>query len=308
MPKNTIFGDRWVRREALAGDASTRRYWRLWDRGGTTAILAEYPPEAMTAIGRDLEVLRWFAHAGIRVPAVFDHDLESGRLVVEDLGDTDAESTLQRTPNQHRVRLLRTTLEPLETLARLAPPSLPNWNPALDRERMRWELGGFELWFVRYHRARTPSAELDLWLDGLADEVGGHPTRICHRDFHLNNLFFLADGRVGVIDVQDVLLGPDTYDGVSLLSERALPGLLPLDERLELRRNWAERTGAAPGWEARWRHVRLQRALKVLGTFARLIACGRTGYEVWMGALATDLLAEETELELPEELVDLLLD
>ena len=173
---------------------------------------------------------------------------------------------------------------------------------------MRWELAGFELWYVVHYLAGRPSERLDAWLDDLATEVAAHPVRICHRDYHLNNLFFLPTGEAAMIDVQDVLVGPDTYDAVSLLEERAMGELVTAEERLLLRQAWAETTGATDGWEARWSRVRLQRALKVIGTFARLDACGRSGYGPWMRALATDLITEADQLQLPGELVDLLLD
>jgi aminoglycoside/choline kinase family phosphotransferase len=300
--------DRWVRREALAGDASTRRYWRLWNREGRTAVLAHYPPDAAASIRRDLAVLRWFDRIGIRVPAVLDHGLESGWLVVEDLGPDDAEATLEITPEHLRLDLMLPTLDPLATLAGFDPTGLEPWNAPLDRHRLRWELAGFELWYVRFLRERTPPAELDRWLDELADEVAGHPRRVCHRDYHLNNLFVLPDGRVGVIDVQDVLVGPDTYDGVSLLCERSATRLLDGEQLGVLMTRWAAATGAAAGWESRWQRVRLQRALKVLGTFARLGMAGKPHYEPWMRAIARSLVDDAARLRLPDELVDLLVD
>ena len=111
-----------------------------------------------------------------------------------------------------------------------------------------------------------------------------------------------------MIDAQDALVGPDAYDAVSLLEERAMPELLAAGERERLRVAWARRTCAAAGWEGRWPRVRAQRALKVLGTFARLEAAGRGGYTRWMGGLAARLAADANALGLPGGLVDLLLD
>jgi aminoglycoside/choline kinase family phosphotransferase len=185
---------------------------------------------------------------------------------------------------------------------------MPGWNRPLDRARLRWELAGFELWFVRYRRDTPPNRALCRWLDELAEEVARHPRRICHRDYHVNNLFVLDTGEIAVIDAQDVLVGPDTYDGVSLLEERAMRELLTARERRRWREVWAERTGAAPGWQQRWGPVRTQRALKVLGTFARLGASGRPGYAGWMSDVAAALAADANDLGLPTPLIDLLLD
>ena len=298
----------WIQREPLAGDATSRRYSRLRRADGGTAILAEYPAEARPAMGRDLEVLHWFAQIGLRVPEVFGDDLDEGWLVLEDLGAEDAEERLRNTPVAERGDLLRAAIEPLSVFAGIDVETYPGWNQPLDAVRMRWELSGFELWYVVHHLAGRPSGKLDQWLDDLAAEVATHPVRICHRDYHINNLFFLPSGEVVMIDVQDVLVGPDTYDAVSLLSERAVAELVAAGERERLRRAWAESTGAGAGWEERWSQVRLQRALKVIGTFARLHACGKPGYRFWMRSLAADLIAEADQLQLPGELVDLLLD
>jgi len=298
----------WILREPLAGDASSRRYSRLRQADGGTAILAEYPAEARSAMGRDLDVLHWLADTGLRVPEVLSHDLDEGWLVLEDLGTEDAEQRLRHASEGERSTLVRAAIEPLSVLASIDIGSFPGWNQALDGDRMRWELAGFELWYVVHNLTRRPSGRLDQWLDDLAAEVAAHPVRICHRDYHLNNLFFLPSGAVAMIDVQDVLVGPDTYDAVSLLSERAMAELVTAADRERLRRVWAESTGAGAGWEERWWRVRLQRALKVIGTFARLDACGKSGYRFWMRSLTADLIAEADRLQLPGELVDLLLD
>ncbi|MBW2527935.1 MAG: phosphotransferase [Deltaproteobacteria bacterium] len=301
-------GGRWTRREPLAGDASTRRYTRLRDRAGGSAILVEYPPDPPGTLARDLEVAGWLTSVGLRLPAVIDADPAAGWTLLEDLGADDAEASLRSAAGPQRAAMIAALMEPLVQLSAQAPELLPSWNRPLDRDRLRWELTGFELWFVRHRRGRVPDPKLGRWLDGLASEVAAHPRRICHRDYHLNNLFLLDEGGVAVIDAQDALVGPDTYDAVSLLEERAMPELVSDAERARWRQFWAERTAAAAGWQQRWALVRTQRALKVLGTFARLEEGGRGGYGGWLRAVATRLAADADGLALPAALVDLLLD
>lgn len=298
----------WVRGTKLAGDASTRQYARVWDAAERTAILVQYPEAVRRQLRRDLQVRTWFAGHGLRVPAVIDHDLDRGWAIVEDLGEADAEALLQLAKPGARAELASCSLEPLVTLARIAPERLPRFNPPLDAERLRWELAGFELWFVRHRCRQAPGRALGRWLDELAQEVGRHPRRICHRDYHLNNLFLLADGAVGLIDTQDVLLGPDTYDLASLLNERAMPALLDRQTLRDLEDRWAARTGADWGWQLRLHQVRIQRALKVLGTFARLEAGGRSGYGCWLEELARRLSGELENVAAPPGLSHLLLD
>ena len=280
----------WCRRDALTGDASPRRYSRLWAPDHRTAILVEYPAGFRNRLADDLEVLSWCRRRGLNVPEVLGCDLQTGRAVLSDFGCDDAEAALEAAPRDDRRRLVEKMLQPLEVLAGCAVDELPPWNPPLDRARLRWELAGFELWFVRYYRSETPSTALARWLDELADEVGSHPQRVCHRDYHLNNLLIREDGSVGVIDIQDILVGPDTYDAVSLIAERAATRLLPSAQRHEILASWAQRTRAEPGWQERAVAVQIQRGLKVLGTFGRFTMAGRTEYRQWMIDLARDLI------------------
>ncbi len=298
----------WVREHRLPGDASIRRYARVWDGRGRSAILARYPAAVLDQIGRDLEVQGWCAANGLRVPALLDHNLAEGWAVHEDFGPDDAERTLECSAVGERESIALRCIDPLAELARLDPVQLPTWNPPLAADRLRWELSGFELWFLRHRLGASPSQNVGGWLDDLAREIDAHPRRICHRDYHLNNLFILRDGTVGVIDYQDILVGPDTYDAVSLLGERGMPQILSVAARRRLEEAWATGTGAAPGWKDRGRLVRMQRGLKVLGTFARLSASGAAGYEKWIDGLVGDLARELPQAHAPSELSSLLLD
>jgi aminoglycoside/choline kinase family phosphotransferase len=299
---------RWHRIDPLAGDASTRKYSRLQDRAGRTWVLAAYPGESRRTMPRDLEVLSWMHQHGLRVPAIIEHDLAGGWMMIEDFGIADAEHTLRTAGPQHRVRLFDATLAPLVTLARLDPTELPAWNRPLEGGRLRWELSGFELWFVVGRTGRPPRPELTAWLDSLAQEISGHPLRVCHRDYHLNNLFFIEGGNVGMIDVQDVLVGPDTYDAASLIAERAAPELIAAADRQRWLERWAKRTAASPGWRERIEKVRVQRALKVLGTFARLMEAGDLRYRPWLQSLTRELADEADRLQLHPHLTELLVD
>jgi hypothetical protein len=259
-------------------------------------------------IERDLEARSWCELHGVRVPNLVEHPSGSDWAMVEDLGSADAEFALRSSAPGERLALTVRLSEPLCTLSLIDPASLPAWNPPLDRARLRWELAGFELWFLRHRCAVRPPSDVSTWLDDLAADVDHHPKRICHRDYHINNLFFLDNGGVGVIDFQDLLVGPDTYDIVSLLNERSLPELLDESERAAVLEHWARATSLESGWTDRARSVRLQRALKVLGTFARFEAAGSPSYAPWMIALAREVAPELRAAGAPPDLTDLLLD
>ncbi|NOZ77910.1 MAG: phosphotransferase [Acidobacteria bacterium] len=301
---------RWLspdRRVPLAGDASNRTYWRLVARGGETAIRADYPEGASARIARDVAVLGWLAGRGVRVPSILFFTVNPPVLIVEDFGPDDAEASLRRAGRSRRRDLAERLLGPLIQLAAIPPGDLPPFNPPLDEGRLRSELADFERWYVSARCGLPVAGVLHSWLDELAGAVGSHPRRVCHRDYHLNNLFVLADGEVGVIDVQDAFVGPDTYDLASLIGERAFPELVDRAGRRRLAKTWAERTGAETGWEMRLEQTLLQRGLKVLGTFSRLEASGKQQYERWVEPLARRLAAAARRAGAPHELEGCLL-
>lgn len=295
----------WVRKEELKGDASTRSYCRLWNDCGGTAVLVQYPEIDRLRLARDLEVGDWCRRQGLRVPAVIDHDVANGWAVLEDFGERDAEHDITSALVGQRLALGMRAIAPLVAFSKMVPGDLPGWNAPLDRHRLRWELAGLELWYLAHRCGVDPSPKIGAWLDWLASTIAEHPKRVCHRDYHLNNIFFVDDGEVGLIDFQDLLVGPDTYDAVSLLGERAMPLVLDEKQRELIRRAWAESSGAAAGWRDRWRLVGIQRGLKVLGTFSRLAASGAQGYEGWLATLARDLSPELEAVAAPEELVEI---
>ena len=298
----------WLHEEILLGDASSRRYSRLRDATGQTAIQVRYPAADRLQLARDLEVRSWCDAHGLRIPGLIDRDFERGWAILEDFGEDDADRALTTAPASRRLEMALRAVDPLVVLATVSPTDLHGWNAPLDRARLRWELAGFELWYLRHRRGVAPSPKIGDWLDEIATTVDSHPKRVCHRDYHLNNLFFLDTGEVGVIDFQDMLVGPDTYDAVSLMCERGMPDMIGSSDRVQIKEEWADATSTLPGWQERWRLVRIQRGLKVLGTFSRLSASGVSTYDRWMHHLARTLAPELESSDAPSKLVDLLLD
>jgi len=280
----------------------------LTDGHGNSAILVRYPRDVASQIERDLATRSWCERHGLRVPALVAHPLAAAWAVLEDFGSADAEVSLRSAAIGDRLPLLIRLTEPILALAGVPPSALPPWNTPLDRTRLRWELAGFELWFLCHRHHIRPTADVSRWLDGLTSNIARHPRRICHRDYHLNNLFVLENGDVGVIDFQDILVGPDTYDIVSMLYERSLPELLSEADRVMVMERWALATDAEEGWLHRARQVRVQRALKVLGTFARFEAAGASSYVPWLITLAHTVASELETVGAPHHLSDLLLD
>lgn len=258
---------------AVAGDASSRRYFRLQGPGGSH-ICVDAPP-ATERNQAFLEVRSLLADAGLPVPRLTGADLESGFLLLEDLGDTLLLDRLDAETVDSWYQLAMDLLLSLQGIA-VEESGLPDYGAAVLAE----ELSRFAEWFC--------SGLLDLELDEsslallasveqrLIDSALAQPVVVVHRDFHSRNLLVSGNDSLAMIDFQDALAGPLCYDLVSLLRDcyvcwpaarvndwladyraRLLAAGRPAGESAAEFRRWFDWMG-------------LQRHLKVLGNFARL--------------------------------------
>ncbi|MFG6667190.1 aminoglycoside phosphotransferase family protein [Halomonas sp. HNIBRBA4712] len=261
------------------GDASFRRYFRLTLPGGDTQIVMDAPPEqedstSFVAIGR-----RWRA-AGLAVPAIHHADLDAGFLLLEDLGDTPLQALFQS--SEHARAQTRQALALAASLQNAADPSpLPRYDaPLLNRE-----LALFPEWCLeRYLGLETPASFAPLCRD-LVERALSQPAVSVHRDFDAMNLMPHA-GTLYMIDFQDAVAGPITYDPISILCGRywrfdpatfdALAGEFHAQARRDGRLS-AEVSEAS--FITQCRAMAAQRSLKVLGIFCRLtFRDEKTGY------------------------------
>ncbi len=266
----------------LAGDASARRYFRLLTPGASY-IVAEAPP-ATEKNKEFLEVQAMLVHAGIRVPGIVAADLEKGFMLLEDLGDRLLLPELDERNVQAHYDRARDLLLRMATVD-ASQGSLPAYDEAILTE----ELGRFPQWFVEalLGHALSPSDQdcLDALCRLLLDSAAEQPRVLVHRDFHSRNLMLLEGEQLAVIDFQDAVIGPVTYDLVSLLKDcyvrwpahrvrawalshrdalRCAGLIQPVSDESFLR--WFDLMG-------------LQRHIKVLGTFARLyLRDGKSAY------------------------------
>lgn len=252
-------------------DASFRRYFRA-TQGQQTAIVMDAPP-AKESCTEFVDITDRLLKTEVRVPRLLAKDMESGFLLMEDFGSTLLldqlnPANVDQYYTQAMQSLLTVQQAPIEGL------------PVYGTDLLMQEMELMPEWFLRTHLQMPDSAVpvdmLQTTLTVLAREVVGQPSTFVHRDYHSRNLMVLADGELGIIDYQDAVLGPITYDLVSLLrdcyiawSERqvqqwavsflkqavSLGNIPPTDEQTFLR--WFDLTG-------------LQRHIKVLGVFSRL--------------------------------------
>jgi aminoglycoside/choline kinase family phosphotransferase len=253
-------------------DASFRRYFRATLDDARTFIVMDAPP--------DKEDCRPFLHvaellrgAGVHVPQVHAHDLAQGFLLLADLGTTTYLSALNAS---NAAALFR---DATDSLVRWQLASRPGALPPYDDALLRREMRLFPQWYIDRHLGvKLSSAQegvLQQTFDVLAASALAQPTVFVHRDFMPRN-FMLSEPNPGVLDFQDAVMGPITYDIVSMLRD----AFLSWEEELVLDwtvRYWesAKRAGLpveadfGEFWRA-FEWMGLQRHLKVLGIFARI--------------------------------------
>jgi N-acetylmuramate 1-kinase len=263
-------------RRFLAGDASDRSYQRL-NMGAQSAVLMDAPPGKGDDPADFIKIARFLRAQGLSAPEILAQDLTIGFLLIEDLGDDLYARLIPRTPEAEEP-LYAAACDVLTELHRHAPPpGLPNLT-ASD-----WaEAAGFALTW--YRRAITGDAgDIPAFTACLTALIRTHadgPRVMILRDYHAENLLWLPDrkglARVGLLDFQLAQLGQPGYDLVSLLQD-ARRDVPPALETQMIARFSQGRTD--PGFTASYAVLGAQRALRILGIFARLcLVAGKPGY------------------------------
>ena len=269
-------------------DASFRRYFRV-TRGADTYIAMDAPP-GKEDLEPFLNVARILLEVGLNVPVVLASDRRRGFLLLSDLGTRQYLDELKA----------EGAADPLyaDALAALSAMQLAGGGmgrdlPPYDRPLLMREMELMPEWFLRRHLGLQISAAergmLDRLFEMLAQSALAQPATFVHRDYHSRNLLVTAANNPGILDFQDAVWGPVTYDLVSLLKDcyiawpapRVRTWALEYRERL-LTGGFA--LGATEPEFMRWFDlIGLQRHIKVLGIFARLYY--RDGKRQYLGDL-----------------------
>ena len=257
-----------------AADADFRRYFRVAFADGKTVICMDAPPDKMS-VAPYLKVQKLFNM--LNVPQVLHVDEAQGFMVLNDLGSTTFLTAMQQEQgaDAHKVLLL----EAIDELVELQKASRAGELPEYDRDIMLREINLFPEWFVAKELGRELNfKQRQLWqqtIDTLLPPLLAQPQVYVHRDFIVRNLM-LTTGRPGVLDFQDALYGPISYDLVSLLRDAFIEWAEEFVLDLVIRYWEKARAAGLPVPAAfdefyRWfEWMGVQRHLKVAGIFARL--------------------------------------
>ena len=268
-----------------SADASFRRYFRLDGRssesGAHTTMIAMDAPPPQEDTRPFLQAQSLMAQTGLRVPGIMASDPDTGFILLEDFGDLTLLEALRADPTgqwlQSRYRGAIAALVRLQAASGSTTTELPTY----DGELLLRELSLYPDWYVAKHKGiiLNPQevAQLRTGFARLVDGALAQTQVTVHRDWHSRNLMVLDTGfEPGVLDFQDAVHGPLTYDLVSLLrdayvtwdDERVLDWAIRYWEQ-------ARQAGIAvpEDFGVFWRDFEwmgIQRHLKVLGIFARL--------------------------------------
>ena len=266
----TILSDTPFTVSSLAGDASFRRYFRL-HTDGLTRVIMDAPPGKET-LAPFMNIANVLSKNGIHTPTVFAVDYTQGFALLEDLGDRLLLSELTHDNADALYNMAMNALIQIQSTP-VTDPLLP----AFDKAFMLSEVSLFREWFLNAYLAITLDAEetllLDNTFDWLTTQITHQPQVFVHRDYHSRNLI-VTDEAMGVIDFQDAMHGPHTYDLVSLLKDCYIQW--PAEKITQWlayfyqTRPQAEASGSLADFTRAFDLCGLQRHLKVLGIFCRL--------------------------------------
>lgn len=277
--------------EVASADASFRRYFRVIpknpDTNHTTLIAMDAPPEQEDC-SPFLDVTQRLRDANVHAPEIIKESLEQGFLLLEDFGSTPYLDVLN---SESADALYGDALNELINIQVADATGLPEYDEALLQQEMQL----MPEWFLRTHLGITPDDKQQKLIERTLAVITAHvlqqPQAFVHRDYHSRNLMVLDENNqessknTGVIDYQDAVLGPITYDLVSILRDCYI--VWPV-EQVE---SWAlqfktelEKAGRIENTKDKtfiqwFDYMGLQRHIKVLGIFARLNhRDGKTNY------------------------------
>jgi N-acetylmuramate 1-kinase len=262
-----------------SSDASFRRYFRITAAQGTLVVMDAPPPQEDCA--PFVDVAHRLLEVGLNVPKILAQDLTQGFLLLTDLGPTTYYDQIQAGLDE--VSLQKMYRDALAALVQMQGAETAGL-PVYDTARLKQELGLFVEWYVTVHckvnLAETALQGLDQVFDLLVTRNAAQPRVLVHRDFHSPNLMYCArpeyGANPGILDFQDAVSGPITYDLASLVMDARTTWEEPQQLDWAIRYWELARKNGLPvptdfaDFHQDYEWMGLQRNLRILGVFARL--------------------------------------
>lgn len=258
--------DHFIDWDPIKGDASCRRYFRA-KLGLNTYIFMDCPPPEN--ISTFIDVYHRLNKAGIDVPTIYASNESDGFILLEDFGNMMLKDILDRDSGDELFNQL------LPILSNMANEVNIEGLPSYNDEKFSDEMNLFIDWFVvrdlNHHLSDIQNLEWEKFKFLIIANIMTQPKCFVHRDFHCCNLLKLKNNSIGVIDFQDAMIGPISYDTVSWLWDRYITW-----PRRDLEK-WLVKAGQilAPSidkdlWLRQCDSIAIQRNLKIIGIFFRL--------------------------------------
>jgi N-acetylmuramate 1-kinase len=292
----------------LTGDASSRSYARLFlkdDCPASTVVMLlagsglSVSSDELAVFTKPLKELpymnvhRFLQSLGVRIPEVYYDGQKEGFLLLEDVGDTPLRDAVDGRSTEEIERLYRQAIDQLVLLqaegTRRRTDACIAFQQRFDQRLFMWEFEHFIEWGLEKREGKSLSMaegrELRSMFEKISITLDQAPVFLNHRDYHSWNLF-VHNGEIRVIDFQDALLAPASYDLETLLNDRDTPTVITpaLEQSLVqyYHHAWTNLGGVAFPLEGLWEEYNfclLQKACKVVGRFYYLeLEKGKTGY------------------------------
>jgi len=264
-----------------SSDASFRRYFRVL--GDVSCIIMDAPPPQEDC-RPFVKIADYLEKMGLNSPRVLEADLERGYLLLSDLGSTQYLGEIEQKPE----RASPLYMDALDALLVMQDKgaSIQRELPAYDDSLLRFEMSLFRDWLCERHlEIEFSDDEEQLWqccCDALVDSALKQTRVFVHRDYHSRNLMVTDINNPGILDFQDAVEGPLTYDLVSLLKDCYVKW--PAEQILQRAIYFYECSGVAAQrgqdeFISDFDLMGVIRHLKAAGIFARLLhRDGKTGY------------------------------
>jgi len=258
----------------LAGDASFRRYYRV--NNGEQSYVAMDAGQDKNTLKAFVAIAKTLSNHDVLAPQIYEQDLSKGFVLLSDFGDTLYLDELNRQTADSLYQIAFETLLRMQSIQTIDNYTLP----LFDRETYLRELNLFREWYLTQQMGLALTTLEHQLLDEidnlLINEAINQPQVFVHRDYHSRNLMVVPPDQVGILDFQDALMGPITYDLLSLLRDCYIdwpkPQVTVWVKQFFHALN-AKRETAITEFDQflTWfDHIGLQRHFKCVGIFARL--------------------------------------